>query len=116
MCGAVGPPSLPPLEGNKRRRKNIIADHIDPVIDPNVGFVSWDVVIERLFVESDGFQALCWGCHNIKTSEERHVATERRRSERERSGGEPDESDLGDSGSEQGDSSEGSSGYSEDSI
>lgn len=68
-CGEIGPATLPPLEGNKKRRKNIIADHIHPVI-PITGFDSWDETIERLFCEIDGYQAICWACHKIKTDEE----------------------------------------------
>lgn len=78
-CGEIGPPSLPPKEGGKRRIKNIIADHIDPIIDPDVGFVSWDVLIERMFVELDGYQALCSACHNKKTKEETERGRERRK-------------------------------------
>ena len=51
------------------------ADHIDPVIDPVKGFVSWDETIERMFVEKEGFQAVCDGCHKLKTKEERNIRT-----------------------------------------
>ena len=47
------------------------ADHIDPVVDPRRGFVDWNTYIERMFVEVEGFMALCEGCHDIKTKEER---------------------------------------------
>lgn len=78
LCGTVGPPTLPPPEGKTRRVQNIIADHIHPVIDPNRGFVSWDELIKRLFVEIDGFQAICNACHKNKTNEERSLAKQRR--------------------------------------
>lgn len=81
MCGTVGPPTLPPPEGKKRRINNIAADHIEPVIDPAVGFVDWDTVIERMFVEVDGYQALCAACHTAKTAREREVAKLRKSSE-----------------------------------
>ena len=81
-CGTIGPASLPPKEGNKKRRKNILADHIEPIVDPAVGFVDWDTWIARAFVEEDKLQALCWQCHTDKTAEERAVATERRRKEK----------------------------------
>lgn len=68
-CGKIGPPTLPPEEGKKRRIKNIVADHIHPVI-PVTGFDSWDATIERLFCELEGFQAVCAACHKIKTQEE----------------------------------------------
>jgi hypothetical protein len=73
QCGEVGPPTLPPPEGKSRRIQNIIADHIDPVID-----VSWDELIKSLFVEVEGFQAICHKCHSIKTKEERDIAKQRR--------------------------------------
>ena len=50
--------------------KDIVIDHIDPVVDPQQGFVSWDVFIERLFCGKDNLQALCVPCHKIKTKEE----------------------------------------------
>lgn len=81
-CGEVGPATLPPLPGRKKRRDNAAVDHIDPVIDPAVGFVNWDTVIERLFVEVEGFQVLCWECHRAKTEKERAIATARRRKEK----------------------------------
>lgn len=77
-CGEIGPATLPPKEGNKRRIKNIIADHTEPVIDPNTGFVSWDETVERMFVEEEGFQAICHACHTIKTNKEKAIGKERR--------------------------------------
>ena len=74
-CGKIVTASLPPPEGKKRRIKNILADHIDPVV-PVTGFVSWDNVIERLFCERDGFQALCSACHKIKSLEENQLRKE----------------------------------------
>lgn len=54
-------------------------DHIEPVIDPEVGFTSWDEYIERLLCEKEGFQVLCKPCHDHKTKQEREVAKERKR-------------------------------------
>lgn len=67
------PATLPPDPGKKRRINNSVIDHIDPVIDPVTGFVSWDNVIERLFVEKEGLQLLCASCHQMKTADERQV-------------------------------------------
>ena len=61
-----------------RRIKNIHVDHINPIVDPSVGFVSWDVLIERMFCEADNLQALCNECHTTKTNEEKAIAKERR--------------------------------------
>ncbi len=74
--------TLPPKPGNKKRIKNIVADHIHPVIDPAVGFVDWNTAIKRMYVELDGFQALCHECHTIKTQEERDIAKQRRANEK----------------------------------
>lgn len=52
--------------------KQIKADHIIPVVGPE-GFVDWNTFIARLYVEADGFQAVCEGCHNAKTKQEREA-------------------------------------------
>lgn len=65
------PASLPPKPGNKRRINNAMVDHIHPVIDPVLGFISWDDVIKRMFVEKAGLQLLCHECHSAKTKDER---------------------------------------------
>ena len=70
LCKQEGPATLPPKKGNKRRIKNIVADHIEPVI-PVTGFTNWHDVIERMFCEKDNFQAICHACHTIKCAEER---------------------------------------------
>ncbi len=57
-------------------------DHIDPVVDPAIGFTTWDDKIERMFCEVEGFQVLCPCCHDEKTASERKVSTERKRRER----------------------------------
>ena len=65
-------------EGKKRRIKNIVADHISPVVDPNIGFLNWDEYIKRMFIET-GWQAICKSCHDKKTKEETAIATKRRK-------------------------------------
>lgn len=50
---------------------DVQVDHITPVVDPKKGFVSWDVFIDRMFVEIDKLQVLCKPCHKIKTDEEK---------------------------------------------
>lgn len=52
-------------------------DHINPVIDPYKGFVSWDEVINRMFCEVEGLQILCLLCHKEKTNKEKQIAKER---------------------------------------
>ena len=46
-------------------------DHIEPVVDPTRGFQGYDTFISRLFVELEGYQAICIPCHNTKTQVER---------------------------------------------
>jgi len=51
--------------------KEVQIDHIHPVVDPDIGFISWDVYIERMFCEQDNLQVLCLTCHKKKSKEER---------------------------------------------
>lgn len=60
----------------------IQVDHIQPVIDPFVGFISWDEVVKRMFCEVEGFQVVCKACHKEKTNVERRQAKERKDNER----------------------------------
>lgn len=61
--------------GNEFTAKDMEVDHIDPVVSPKDGFISWDVFIDRLFCEADNLQAICRGCHAIKTKKERKRKT-----------------------------------------
>jgi hypothetical protein len=63
--------------------KEIAVDHIDPVIDPKIGFESYDKLIDRLF--NGKVQVLCnykgeregtRSCHYIKTKAEREILKE----------------------------------------
>lgn len=69
LCWQVWPSKLPPLPWKKRKRQNIVADHILEVVNPDTGFTSYDNWIERCFVEEEGFQALCYKCNYEKTQE-----------------------------------------------
>lgn len=53
-----------------RHKDGVAVDHIEPVVPPT-GFVSWDDVIERMFVEKDKLQVLCKECHDRKSKDER---------------------------------------------
>lgn len=50
---------------------DVQVDHIEPVVDPATGFVSWDVYIARMFCEIDKLQVMCKPCHKAKTAEEK---------------------------------------------
>lgn len=67
---------------NGKRVKNVHVDHINPIVDPDVGFVSYDVLIERMFCEADNLQVLCNDCHTIKTDDEKARAKARRAREK----------------------------------
>jgi len=65
-------------DGRERRVSNVHVDHIQPVIDPDKGFESWDLLIERLFCEKDGLRVLCYDCHEAVTNGEKEIAKARR--------------------------------------
>jgi len=69
-------------EDKRKRITNIYVDHIKPVIDPDVGWVSWDSTIENMFCELDNLQLLCGACHKIKSQEEIEIAKLRRAKEK----------------------------------
>ena len=60
-------------------RHNIKMDHIDPVVDPAVGWVSLDVFADRLLCEESGFQAICLECHSVKTKGENLIRKQTRK-------------------------------------
>jgi hypothetical protein len=59
--------------------KDIQVDHRDPVVDPAIGFVSWDVFISRLFCGVNNLAVICKNDHKAKTDKEKAAAVERRR-------------------------------------
>ena len=65
--------------GKKKRKKNILADHIVPIVSVMHGFNGFDEWIERCFVELEGYQALCYDCHEAKSNEEKAIAKARRK-------------------------------------
>ena len=60
-CGEEVPASV--KEG-RTRKKNVHVDHIEPIIDPAVGWTTWDDCIERMFCELDNLQVLCTAPHD----------------------------------------------------
>lgn len=59
-------------------KNNVFVDHIDPIVNPEVGFISWDELIADMFCEADNLQILCGDCHDRKTRDERERARLRR--------------------------------------
>lgn len=48
-------------------------DHINPIVDPQIGFTTWDDFISRLYCEESNLQCLCLECHKIKTKQEKEL-------------------------------------------
>lgn len=69
-CNTAQPKTFPKGDGDKYRPSNRYADHVEPV-EPVEGHVDWNTTIARMFVEVDGYQALCKECHTRKTKAER---------------------------------------------
>ena len=60
------------------------ADHIEPVVDPCVGFVDYNTWIERYHIEAPMYAIICKWCHDVKTKAERAIRTEQARKAREK--------------------------------
>mgnify|MGYP003642493584 FL=1 len=52
---------------------DVQVDHKSPAVDPAVGFVSWDVYVDRLYCEVNNLQVLCKPCHAEKTAAEKKL-------------------------------------------
>lgn len=48
-------------------------DHINPVVDPLVGFQDWDKFYEGLFCAKDNFRGICSLCHDKKSATENKI-------------------------------------------
>jgi 5-methylcytosine-specific restriction endonuclease McrA len=79
-CRQLHPPTV---RDGRKRVQNIFVDHIKPIVDPEVGFTTWDECIERMFCEIENLQVLCRNCHDIKSNEERATAKLRRSNKKE---------------------------------
>jgi 5-methylcytosine-specific restriction endonuclease McrA len=62
---------------NKFTRKEVQLDHIDPIVDPNTGFTTWDSYISKMFCPAEGYQIICIPCHKEKTEQENIVRDSR---------------------------------------
>ncbi len=78
-CGELVPATI---KDGRLRKKNVHVDHIEPIIDPNIGWVSWDSCINRMFCEKPNLQLLCTACHDVKTKQEKEIAKARRAQEK----------------------------------
>lgn len=82
--------------GNKARRvsfqcewckevvvnKEFVVDHIDPVVDPRVGFVDINTYVRRLFCDIKNLQGLCKPCHKGKIKDETAIRKQTRKEKR----------------------------------
>lgn len=82
-CAGCGQQVPSTIKSGGRRVKNVHVDHISPIVDPDVGFVSYDEMIERMFCEADNLQVLCNDCHTVKTDDEKARAKARRQREKD---------------------------------
>lgn len=53
--------------------KDVRVDHINPVVDPVMGFVDWNTYIPRMFCDEVGYQVLCNPCHDMKSDAENEI-------------------------------------------
>lgn len=59
--------------------KEIDVDHMDPVVNPDTGWIDYNDFIERLFCQADRLQVLCKPCHKAKTSKDIKTLAKTRR-------------------------------------
>lgn len=52
------------------KTSKVAIDHIDPVIDPKVGFVDLNTYFARLWCDKSNLQKICGECHRQKTNAE----------------------------------------------
>jgi 5-methylcytosine-specific restriction endonuclease McrA len=52
---------------------DVNVDHVNPIVDPSLGFTTWDSFIENLFCDKNNLQVLCSTCHTEKTSVENKI-------------------------------------------
>ena len=70
------------IKVNNKRIRNVTVDHLEPIVDPAVGFTTWDEYISKMFCEKENLQVLCLECHSKKCAEERKISTERARQQK----------------------------------
>lgn len=81
LCAGCGENVPLTLKEGRKRVQNVFVDHIKPIVDPEVGFTSFDDFIDRMFCEEDNLQVLCGKCHDEKSLDERKRHAERRHKE-----------------------------------
>lgn len=62
------------------KKGEINADHISPVVDPEIGFVDWNTYIKRMW---GTLQGLCIKCHKGKSRLETKERTKTRKAKKD---------------------------------
>lgn len=58
----------------------VVIDHIEPVVDPDAGFIDFNTYFKRMWCDSSNLQKICGDCHRQKTNAEwfrRRMKTEK---------------------------------------
>jgi 5-methylcytosine-specific restriction endonuclease McrA len=58
--------------------ENIEIDHINPIVDPEVGFQDWNTYLNRMFCDPSNLQGICNSCHKLKSSKESAIRKSKR--------------------------------------
>lgn len=69
--------------GETFKPKEIVVDHIDPVVPIEGDDYDWHTFITRLFVSADKLQVLCTTCHDVKSMMEDNLRNQRRETVRQ---------------------------------
>ena len=83
LCAGCNEHVTASIKIDGKRHDNAVVDHIKPIVDPDVGFTTWDDVIAMMFCEKSNLQVLCHSCQTTKSIEERDRAKQRRQREKE---------------------------------
>ena len=62
--------------------KDVQVDHVFPIVDPSVGFTTWDDIVYGMFCEKINLQVLCVECHKVKTGKEKAISNELKRKQK----------------------------------
>lgn len=66
-------------------RGKLDLDHVEPVVDPSVGFVDWNCYVERSYCSAENMAHRCRPCHRKKSKEEGVVRTATKRAKKHKS-------------------------------
>jgi len=70
LCGRYGNTWQCEICRNRIEKKELVVDHVDPVVSPKLGWQGWDEYYKRLFCPAAQLQVIHKTCHRKKTNEE----------------------------------------------